>query len=277
MRMNWFRVYHDARNDAKLRTLSDSQFRVWFNLLCLASEQLDRGLIDCIPTDLLSVEVAGGDDELLSNTLRQLERLRIIEVKRDVTPCNAGENDVRVTCVTCAFLHFMERQYDKPSDFPEAVRERVIKTRNTHKNEVVTPSNAMKRDVTPIQEKIRDEEIREEKTGARAKAARSLPSDFAITDAMRLWAKKNTPGLDILAATEEWKDAMRSNTTKYKYTDWEAAWHNGMKRAQQWGGNNGNGTNRQSAQEVSPEERAQQFRPGFRELLEKRISGSGGS
>jgi hypothetical protein len=111
----------------------------------------------------------------------------------------------------------------------------------------------------------------------RAKAARPLPDDFSITDTMRLWAKKNVPGLDILAATEEWKDAMRSNTTKYKYTDWEAAWHNGMKRAQQWGGNNGNGTNRQSAQEISPEERVQQFRPGFRELLEKRISGSGGS
>ncbi len=92
-------------------------------------------------------------------------------------------------------------------------------------------------------EEDKDKDTEEEKRrGARAKAARSLPDDFVITDGMRLWAKKNVPGLDILKATEEWADAMRSNTTKYKYTDWEAAWHNGMKRAQQWGGNDSNGS-----------------------------------
>ena len=37
-RYPWFRMYSEARVDAKLRSLSADEFRVWFNLLCLASE-----------------------------------------------------------------------------------------------------------------------------------------------------------------------------------------------------------------------------------------------
>jgi len=31
--MKWFKLHTEARNDAKLRSMSDSQHRVWFNLL----------------------------------------------------------------------------------------------------------------------------------------------------------------------------------------------------------------------------------------------------
>lgn len=75
----------------------------------------------------------------------------------------------------------------------------------------------------------------------RTKVARPFPPDFSISDDMKTWAKKNVPDLDILAATEQWSDAMRSNTTKYKYTDWEAAWRTGMKRALEWGHGGTNG------------------------------------
>ncbi len=72
--------------------------------------------------------------------------------------------------------------------------------------------------------------------------ATSFPDEFIVTDDMKAWAQKNVPGLNLPAATEEWSDAMRSNTTKYRYTDWEAAWRNGMKRALSWEhGGNGNG------------------------------------
>lgn len=116
--MNWFRLYAEARNDAKLRSLTDAQHRVWFNLLCFASEQDERGVIAEYDPDLLALEVAGGDLDLLTGTLDRLARLRI----------------VTLTAETVSFIHWLERQYDKPSDRPAAVKERVTRHRAQHGN-----------------------------------------------------------------------------------------------------------------------------------------------
>ena len=135
-----------TRNDAKLRTLSDAEHRVWFNLLCCAAEQKgERGSIRDYDADLLAIEVASGDTELLVETLKKLSRLRIIRA--------TGASEI-------TFLKFEERQYDKPSDRPARVKERVQAHREKQKEGVaevnetpdtpdVTPSNAPKRDVTP--------------------------------------------------------------------------------------------------------------------------------
>jgi hypothetical protein len=142
--------------------------------------------------------------------------------------------------------NFTSAAAKKLLDFPWDVRELVIEiyptlykeVTHTHPIPMPPPTLGDKVEVTVEVE----EEVEKQKNHARAKAARSFPDDFTISDEMRFWAKKNVPGLDILAATEQWRDAMRSNTTKYKYTDWEAAWRTGMTRALSWGGN-GNGTN----------------------------------
>lgn len=177
MRMNWFRVYHEARNDAKLRTLSDRQFRVWFNLLCVTSEQEDRGMIEDFPADLLSIEVASGDDELLTETLRILCKLRIIRMSRP-------QSVTGVTGVTLEFIHFDDRQYDKPSDMPEATAERKRQQRERDKlrreaEQIEHADVSNKEGVTPGHapshpEKRREEEIRGEKNDS----ARNAPASF---------------------------------------------------------------------------------------------------
>lgn len=134
---SWWRCYNDARTDNKLRLLTDAQHRVWFNLICMASEQHeDRGAVPCDDMDLLAVEAATGDMDLLLATRDQLIRLKIIEV----------------TDGAWRFRRWLHRQYDKPSDWPENVRERVQKHRakraETPDPEGVTPGHAMKRDVT---------------------------------------------------------------------------------------------------------------------------------
>lgn len=140
--MNWFRLYSEARNDAKLRTLTDSEHRVWFNLLCYAAEQKShRGRITDFDIDLLAIEVSGGDTDLLIETLQKLSRLRIIRATQ-------GSEIL--------FLKFESRQYDKPSDTPANVNERVRAYRNRQKEgesepntpDQVTPINALRRDVT---------------------------------------------------------------------------------------------------------------------------------
>lgn len=148
-KMPWFRMYSEARNDAKLRALPDDQFRVWFNLLCFASEQGDeRGVLGGYDIDLLAIEVANGDTDLLEATLDRIVKLRIISID--------GE--------AIRFLNFKKRQYDKPSDTPERVAERVRRHRERQSNAEETPDEQeetpSEHDVTPCNDtdKERDRE-----------------------------------------------------------------------------------------------------------------------
>ena len=45
-RFPWFRMYTESRNDSKLATLTDGEFRVWHKLLCYSAENEPRGVID---------------------------------------------------------------------------------------------------------------------------------------------------------------------------------------------------------------------------------------
>lgn len=135
--MQWFRMYSEARNDAKLRYLSDAEFRVWFNLLCLSNEQEERGVIPPMSRKLLSIEVSGGDEDLLQATLSKLIELSII-----------AEDDSGIT-----FINFTKRQYEFPSDTPEATRERKRRSRQIKKAKedvppMSHPCHEMSRDVT---------------------------------------------------------------------------------------------------------------------------------
>ena len=39
MGMSWFRLYADMLNDRKVQRLSDADFRVWINTLCIACRE----------------------------------------------------------------------------------------------------------------------------------------------------------------------------------------------------------------------------------------------
>ena len=115
--MIWLKLYVDARNDRKLSTLSDAEHRVWFNLLCMAGEWDRQGRIPAINRNLLALEVARGDHELLNNTLRKLSELNI-----------AASDDEEVV-----FLHFVERQ--GVSRTVNAAKERMRRHRQRKKEE----------------------------------------------------------------------------------------------------------------------------------------------
>ena len=161
--MKWFRLYSEARNDAKLRSLTDAQHRVWFNLLCYASEMEQRGCISAIDRELLAVECAGADTDLLNETIEKLTRLRIVTAE--------AEN--------VCFVNFMKRQYDKPSAAPERVAERVSKHRATKpeaSNTVVTRSNAV---VTPEKRTYSDTDSETENTQKRTEEEQDAPNGAA--------------------------------------------------------------------------------------------------
>lgn len=115
MAMAWFRMFVEARNDAKLNSLTDAQFRVWFRLLCYAAEQGDRGRIEGRDLDVLAVEVACGDVQLLGETLKRLETLHVLQ-------CNVEGRFL-------AFHHFEKRQRGNVTVAVSSSTERVRKYR----------------------------------------------------------------------------------------------------------------------------------------------------
>lgn len=117
--MYYLKIWYEARNDAKLRSLTDAQHRTWFRLLCYAAEQPERGFIDSISKHLVAIEASGGDLDLLIETVTALQPLRV------VTWCYTDENTVQIR-----FLNFEKRQgHVTASETPERVRERVAKHR----------------------------------------------------------------------------------------------------------------------------------------------------
>ncbi len=114
-RLPWFRLYSEARNDRKLESLSDAEFRVWFRLLCFAAESEPRGVFEI--DELLGVEI-GAPNGSLEPTLTKLKKLRIIDVEQS----------------TGYFIAFADRQYDKPSDRPDQTRLRKQRQREKERD-----------------------------------------------------------------------------------------------------------------------------------------------
>jgi hypothetical protein len=120
--VNWFKMFTEARNDAKLRSLTDAQHRTWFRLLCYAAEQENGGKIGPKPINLVALETAEGSVGLLEETCNALQTLHCVSWKK----CNAEMIEI-------CFQNFAERQARKPSDAPERIKERVAKFRSKSK------------------------------------------------------------------------------------------------------------------------------------------------
>jgi len=155
--MKWFKMWVDARNDAKLNSLSDDEFRIWHKLLCYAAEQPDPGTIKNYDQELLFIEVTHCNGHVtacnfdsLKTTLERLVKLQII----------THENN------TIIFINFKKRNEKPKNATPEEVKKRVAKHRESKKFKNVTDCNLgvtdLKRGVTgcnaPEQKKKREEE-----------------------------------------------------------------------------------------------------------------------
>jgi hypothetical protein len=129
--MNWFKMFTEARNDAKLRSLTDAQHRTWFRLLCYAAEQAERGKVGPTPLPIVALEVADGSASLLEETCNALQALQCVTWSK----CDSGAVEIE-------FLSFDKRQGPKPSDDPGRVRDRVARHRaNTRPAKQLAPND----------------------------------------------------------------------------------------------------------------------------------------
>lgn len=131
MGLPWIRLYTEMLNDPKLKRLTAAEKWIWVGLLLMGGASCERGtLLICegVPyttQDLMSqLDLDINETDILEPALNKFQQLRMIETDPDGT---------------IYILNFDKRQYDKPSNRPEAVNERVKRHRNKSCNANVTP------------------------------------------------------------------------------------------------------------------------------------------
>jgi len=166
-RLQWFRLYTEARTDRKLDMLTDAEHRVWFSLMCYAFEQTGKKMVVVgDDREALAVEVARGDEALLVATLAKL-----------VKPLRIVTDDG----ILIAFINGEARQYDKPSDMPAETRARQLKSR------AVTPCHAE----APLEEsRVEKKEQNSADCGFEA-FLNAYPRRVGKQAASKAWAKLN--------------------------------------------------------------------------------------
>ena len=196
-KMPWLKLYTEILDDPKLAGWTGDQFRVFVYLLCLAREAEEPGFIPMTPAEI-------------SWRIRRL----IEEVESTIAICQQGDRPI-ITAVEGGYQvdKFLDRQYDKPSDKPEATRARKQKQRDKE-NE----SRECHADVTPCHaiDKIREDKIRVDKDQEKEKHM-SSPSGSA-----RPKKQKADYSPEFLAVYEMWprkddkKDAFKAYNARLK-------------------------------------------------------------
>lgn len=174
--MKWFKLHSEFSHDPKLATFSKVERCDLIDLLCLANESDQRGLVDLDKEDIAAT---------LSLSLDEYEAFEDkLTRKGIVTRTDDG----------LAICNWEKRQYQKPSDAPERVAERVAKhresIRNTDCNAYETPCNALDTDTdteteeTPIVVSI-------------AKTPREKPRDIHFELIAECWLGRPYPELKL--------------------------------------------------------------------------------
>jgi hypothetical protein len=130
-KMTWFKLHSDFRNDPKIKRLPIAERYAFIILLCLANESETRGIITGLD-----------DDDIAFELEMQVEDWKTLRSKFKI------KGFIDFTQEQILIRNWDKRQYDKPSDHPDATKERKRLQREKEKllkEQAVTP---MSRDVT---------------------------------------------------------------------------------------------------------------------------------
>ena len=191
--MPWFKVYTESRVDRKLAHLTLAERGVWINLLCFASEQEQetRGTFDASDRDTLAMECADGDEIILSNTIEKLKRAK------HLIAVDGKEGWL-------AFRTYETRQARRPSDQPEATRERKRRERERKSQLDVNASRDVTRDIV-TKRNVTSLEVEEEER--REKREENTLSGKVSNNPVVVAERVNAPTAAAASASHEWTDA----------------------------------------------------------------------
>lgn len=85
--MKWFRFYTEALHDPKVQRLSPVLFKAWVNLLCLASQEENDGLLPSVEDIAFTLRIKPSEAESI---LTQLARAGLIDRADEASPVRDG-------------------------------------------------------------------------------------------------------------------------------------------------------------------------------------------
>jgi hypothetical protein len=245
----WFRFYSETRTDPKMLMLSDTEFRLWANLLCLANESDERGVIRLRPGVGYPLAALAKALYVEEDTLRAA----LIKFESvDFSMVEIGEEGA------ITITHFLERQYDKPSDKPDAVKERVRRFRGQEDGVTDVECNAdetpMKRDCNATYtDTDPDTETEKERGGTGESELPPTLQDLTPTERSLLSLLREIyptvykypvdlefirklavtfPGVNLAEEAENWK--LWLTTAKHRPKNVRLAFRNWCKKSQQF-------------------------------------------
>ena len=113
-KMRWLKLHIDILDDPKLASFTGDQFRVFILLLCLARDSEEPGIIKLSPV------------EISWRIRRPVE-----EIESTLELCQQGDRPIIEAFEGgFCFVKFLDRQYENPSDLPDATRQRKQRQRD---------------------------------------------------------------------------------------------------------------------------------------------------
>ncbi len=165
--MEWFRLYSEIKDDPKMLALTDGEFRLWINLLAMASESSERGVIASCPLDGLAKSLHTSK-QFLQKSLRKFESsfLNIVKVRDDGA---------------IVITNFCKRQPASDSS-----TERVRKHRNEKTKRYETVTETLQEQECNALDKIREDKIREDNnppiSSLGEDAGEAPPEELSVSD-----------------------------------------------------------------------------------------------
>lgn len=171
MSYTWFKLHHELPDDIKIRRFTPQEKWAWVVLLCLASKSTERGVITADDEDIA--------EYCEFNTTQDWLYFRDKLISKGMLEHDASGN--------LHVLHWDDRQYEKPSDRPEATRERKRRQREKEKALKNASTEGMSHDVTrdsrPCHDtdKIRSDQTRQEEIRKEEIKENSLSADVVVS------------------------------------------------------------------------------------------------
>lgn len=207
MANQWFRMYAEFATDAKVQSMSEAMQRRLTMLLCLRCSDVLATLQD----DELQCAMRISDEEL-AETKTLFMRKGFID----------GDWNL---------LNWDKRQFNSDSSTERSRKHREAKklaeqSIATLRNVAATPPDT-------------DTDTEESNSAPSAKSPRgtALPKDWTLPDHWKTWAEKERPDVDVVTASESFRDFWIAKPGKDgRKADWQATWRNWIRNQRSTGG-----------------------------------------
>lgn len=207
MSNGWIKLHRELLNWEWYDDINTS--RLFIHLILTANHRDNnwRGLKVARGSRLTSL------DKLSAETNLSISKIRTSIKKLILTNEIASESHSQHTVFT--IINYDTYQCDdKPNDKP------VTNESQTNDKQIATNKN------------VKNGNNDKEDIKQKRKVKTLLPSNFVITKEMVDWYGSQNFAVRMTESTDKWIDAMKAGG--YKYVDWQAAWRNGMKKANEW-------------------------------------------